>query len=314
MYKKYLRNISMIFLCAFATFVYFKNDDVKTVKKKANMQTVIFKDQDETLIPVSVDIGVKDNKENNIRGIIETMKSKDFTQLGLYPIFNKKLELNALIMESNQLTFDFTNNFKVSNNQQALDICEALSYLFCKDGISKINMKIDGKAVSSFENTTIPLSCITPNLGINNFETSTFDLYQTSSVLVYNEKEIAGKTYYIPKIGRASCRDALPISTTRIQNTNQTIDQKVSLLLDHFENNTKVETTKKSQLNDGLLSIYLSSRILDNSENISPTLYSRLEKSFLSLPDVSSVHIYINNELIQEDQNVSTSIDNIVQI
>lgn len=301
MYKKYLRNISMIFLCAFATFVYFKNDDVKTVKKKANMQTVIFKDQDETLIPVSVDIGVKDNKENNIRGIIETMKSKDFTQLGLYPIFNKKLELNALIMESNQLTFDFTNNFKVSNNQQALDICEALSYLFCKDGISKINMKIDGKAVSSFENTTIPLSCITPNLGINNFETSTFDLYQTSSVLVYNEKEIAGKTYYIP-------------TTTRIQNTNQTIDQKVSLLLDHFENNTKVETTKKSQLNDGLLSIYLSSRILDNSENIFPTLYSRLEKSFLSLPDVSSVHIYINNELIQEDQNVSTSIDNIVQI
>lgn len=301
MYKKYLRNISMIFLCAFATFVYFKNDDVKTVKKKANMQTVIFKDQDETLIPVSVDIGVKDNKENNIRGIIETMKSKDFTQLGLYPIFNKKLELNALIMESNQLTFDFTNNFKVSNNQQALDICEALSYLFCKDGISKINMKIDGKAVSSFENTTIPLSCITPNLGINNFETSTFDLYQTSSVLVYNEKEIAGKTYYIP-------------TTTRIQNTNQTIDQKVSLLLDHFENNTKVETTKKSQLNDGLLSIYLSSRILDNSENISPTLYSRLEKSFLSLPDISSVHIYINNELIQEDQNVSTSIDNIVQI
>ena len=301
MYKKYLRNISMIFLCAFATFVYFKNDDVKTVKKKANMQTVLFKDQDETLIPVSVDIGVKDNKENNIRGIIETMKSKDFTQLGLYPIFNKKLELNALIMESNQLTFDFTNNFKVSNNQQALDICEALSYLFCKDGISKINMKIDGKAVSSFENTTIPLSCITPNLGINNFETSTFDLYQTSSVLVYNEKEIAGKTYYIP-------------TTTRIQNTNQTIDQKVSLLLDHFENNTKVETTKKSQLNDGLLSIYLSSRILDNSENISPTLYSRLEKSFLSLPDVSSVHIYINNELIQEDQNVSTSIDNIVQI
>lgn len=301
MYKKYLRNISMIFLCAFATFVYFKNDDVKTVKKKANMQTVIFKDQDETLIPVSVDIGVKDNKENNIRGIIETMKSKDFTQLGLYPIFNKKLELNALIMESNQLTFDFTNNFKVSNNQQALDICEALSYLFCKDGISEINMKIDGKAVSSFENTTIPLSCITPNLGINNFETSTFDLYQTSSVLVYNEKEIAGKTYYIP-------------TTTRIQNTNQTIDQKVSLLLDHFENNTKVETTKKSQLNDGLLSIYLSSRILDNSENISPTLYSRLEKSFLSLPDVSSVHIYINNELIQEDQNVSTSIDNIVQI
>lgn len=301
MYKKYLRNISMIFLCAFATFVYFKNDDVKTTKSKTNIQTVIFKDSDETLIPVSVNIGVKDNKENNIRGIIETMKSTDFKQLGLYPIFDKKLELNALIMESDQLTFDFTNNFKVSNNQQALDICEALSYLFCKDGISKINMKLDGKAVSSFKNTTIPLNCMTSNLGINNFETSTFDLYQTSSVLVYNEKEIAGKTYYIP-------------TTTRIQNTNQTIDQKVSLLLNHFENNVKIETTKKSQLNDGLLSIYLSSHILDNSETISPILYSRLEKSFLSLPDVSNVHIYINDELIEENQSVSSSIDNVVQI
>ena len=28
MFKKYLRNISMFFLCIFATFVYFKNDDV----------------------------------------------------------------------------------------------------------------------------------------------------------------------------------------------------------------------------------------------------------------------------------------------
>ena len=46
MYKKYLRNISMIFLCAFATFVYFKNDDVKTVKYKDNMLKVIFKDLD----------------------------------------------------------------------------------------------------------------------------------------------------------------------------------------------------------------------------------------------------------------------------
>ena len=198
MFKKYLRNISMFFLCIFATFVYFKNDDVKKEAKATNIQTVIFKDQDETLIPVSVDIGVKDEIENNYRGIIETMKSTDYKEIGLYPLFNKKLELNALIIEPDQLTFDFTNHFPIKNDQQALDICEALSYLFCKNGITKINMKINGKAVSNFKNTTIPLSCMTAKLGINNFETSSFDLYQTSSVLVYNEKKISGKTYYIP--------------------------------------------------------------------------------------------------------------------
>ena len=76
MYKKYLRNISMIFLCAFATFVYFKNDDVKTVKKKANMQTVIFKDQDETLIPVSVDIGVKEIRKIIFEGLLKQRNQK----------------------------------------------------------------------------------------------------------------------------------------------------------------------------------------------------------------------------------------------
>ena len=106
MFKKYLRNISMFFLCIFATFVYFKNDDVKKETKQTNLQTVIFKDQDETLIPVSVDIGVKDEAENNYRGIIETMKSTDYKEIGLYPLFNKKLELNALIIEPDQLTFD----------------------------------------------------------------------------------------------------------------------------------------------------------------------------------------------------------------
>ena len=199
------------------------------------------------------------------------------------------------------MTFDFTNHFSIKNDQQALDICEALSYLFCKDGINKINMKINGKTVSNFKNTTIPLSCMTSNLGINNFETSSFNLYQTSSVLVYNEKEIVGKTYYVP-------------TSTRIQSNNQSIDQKVSLLLDHFENSTKIETTKKAQLNDGLLSIYLSSQILENDESINPVLYQRLEKSFLSIPDVSSVHIFIDNELMEEDKNVSSSIDNIIQI
>lgn len=301
MFKKYLRNISMFFLCIFATFVYFKNDDVKKETKQTNLQTVIFKDQDETLIPVSIDIGVKDEAENNYRGIIEMMKSTDYKEIGLYPLFNKKLELNALIIEPDQLTFDFTNHFSIKNDQQALDICEALSYLFCKDGITKINMKINGKTVSNFKNTTIPLSCMTSNLGINNFETSSFDLYQTSSVLVYNEKEIVGKTYYVP-------------TSTRIQSNNQSIDQKVSLLLDHFENSTKIETTKKVQLNDGLLSVYLSSQILENDESINPVLYQRLEKSFLSIPDVSSVHIFIDNELMEEDKNVSSSIDNIIQI
>lgn len=304
MYKKYLRYVTLLSLCALFIFSYFtKKDEEKTTQaiKKTNMQTVIFKDDSDTLIPVTVDIANEDSQENNIRGIIEMMKSNDYETLGLYPLFNQDLELNTLIIEKDQLTFDFTDHLQVSNNQEALDICEALSYLFCKDNIQKINIQIAGKEVSTLDNSTIPLSCMTHQLGINNFETSSSELYQTSSVMIYNEKEIKGQTYYVPV-------------TTRIQNTDNSLDAEVSLLLDHFDNSQKLTTTKSCQLNDGVLSIYLSSQILDDSESLSPILYQRLKKSLLSLPDVDDIRIYIDQQLQEDDQQVTSLINNKIQI
>lgn len=304
MYKKYLRYVTLLSLCALFIFSYFtKKDEEKTTQaiKKTNMQTVIFKDDSDTLIPVTVDIANEDSQENNIRGIIEMMKSNDYKTLGLYPLFNQNLELNTLIIEKDQLTFDFTDHLQVSNNQEALDICEALSYLFCKDNIQKINIQIAGKEVSTLDNSTIPLSCMTHQLGINNFETSSSELYQTSSVMIYNEKEIKGQTYYVPV-------------TTRIQNTDNSLDAEVSLLLDHFDNSQKLTTTKSCQLNDGVLSIYLSSQILDDSESLSPILYQRLKKSLLSLPDVDDIRIYIDQQLQEDDQQVTSLINNKIQI
>lgn len=304
MYKKYLRYITLFSLCLLFVFSYFtkkEKTDTTQSTRKTNMQTVIFKDETDTLIPVSVDIANEDSQENNIRGIIEMMKSSDYETLGLYPIFQENLELNTLIIEKDQLTFDFTDDLKVNNNQEALDICEAFSYLFCKDDIKKVNIQIAGKKVSSLENSTIPLSCINNQLGINNFETSTSALYQTSSVMIYNEKDIKGQTYYVPV-------------TTRIENTESSLDSKVSLLLDYFDNSQKIETTNTCQFDNGTLSVYLSSNILDDSETLSPILYQRIEKSLLSLPNVSDVKIYIDQQLLENEKQVSSVIDNKIQI
>ena len=304
MNNKYLRYITLASL-GFVVFLgYFfsgKEEKPQSAKSPENMQTVIFKDESDTLIPVSVDIGNENNPEKNYRGIIEMMKSSDYTAMGLYPLFDPQLEINTLIMEQNQLTFDFTDDLHVKNDQEALDICEALSYLFCVDGIEKVNIQINGQQVSTLENSTIPLSCITSQLGINNFETSTSDLYKTSSVIVYNEKNIDGQTYYIPV-------------TTRIDDLESSLDSKVSLLLDHLDNPVKIKTEQECILQDGILSVFLSSDILNDSESISPVLYQRLEKSLMSLPDVSQVDIYIDQELIDKNQEVSSIIDNKIQI
>ena len=68
------------------------------------------------------------------------------------------------------------------------------------------------------------------------------------------------------------------------------------------------------QINDGVLSIYLSSQILDDSESLSPILYQRLKKSLLSLPDVDDIRIYIDQQLQEDDQQVTSLINNKIQI
>lgn len=304
MYNKYLRYATLASLCFVIFLGYFLSDSQEepvVTDDSENIQTVIFKDETDTLIPVSVDIGNENEPEKNYRGIIEMMKSSDYTAMGLYPLLDPQLEINTLIMEQNQLTFDFNDYLHVKNNQEALDICEAFSYLFCNDGIEKVNIQIEGQQVSSLDNSTIPLSCITQQLGINNFETSTSKLYKTSSVVVYNEKNIDGQTYYVPV-------------TTRIDDTENSLDTKVSLLLDHFDNPVKIKTAQECTLADGILSVYLSSQILNDSESISPILYQRLEKSLLSIPDVSQVEIYIDDQLIEKNQEVTSIIDNKIQI
>lgn len=304
MYNKYLRYGTLAALCFVIFLGYFfsdKKEETVSSADSTNMQTVIFKDESDTLIPVSVDIGNENEPEKNYRGIIEMMKSSDYTAMGLYPLLDPELEINTLIMEQNQLTFDFTDHLQVKDNQEALDICEAFSYLFCQNGIEKVNIQIEGQAVSTLENSTIPLSCITNQLGINNFETSTSNLYKTSSVVIYNEKNIEGQTYYVPV-------------TTRIDDLHSSLDNKVSLLLDNFENPVKIKTNQECTLEDGILSVYLSSQVLNDSEAISPVLYQRLEKSLLSLPDVSQVEIYIDQQLIDKNQEVSSIIDNKIQL
>ena len=41
-------------------------------------------------------------------------------------------------------------------------------------------------------------SCITNQLGINNFEASTNYIYKTTPVVVYNTETINNKEYYVP--------------------------------------------------------------------------------------------------------------------
>lgn len=295
---------ALITMSLVAGLVYLKNDDSKketSLKHSTNYQTVVFKDDDNLLVPIEVDLRQELEPDGQYRNILEIMKSKDFEYLGLHPILDSNLQVNAIAINDKSLTFDFSDNLYVKNNQEALDIFEALAYVFCVDGVEKINLKIDGNDVDQLENSTIPTSCITDRLGINNFETTTNYLYKTTPIVVYNTKTINNREYYVPV-------------TKRIETEDNDIDTKVSLMLKEIESKQPLTLVEQCTLKDGQLNIYLASNILNDNELIDNNLYHQIVKSASHLDNVDEVSIYIDNQEIEPVEDVNGKVDNRVKL
>ena len=283
-----------IFVCLCLGFgiIYFKQDDKKEKKEvvNTNYQTVVFRDDDNMLVPIEIDLKQDLEDDSKYRNLIEVMKSKDYEYLGLHPILDANLQVNAIAINDKSLTFDFSDHLYVENNQEALDIFEMLSYVFCVGDIEKINLKIDGNDVNTLKNSTIPASCITNRLGINNFESTSNYLYKTVPVVVYNTKTINNQEYYVP-------------ITKRIETQDNDIDTKVSLML-----------IQQCSLNEGHLNIYLASNILNDNESIDNNLYNQIVKSASHLENVKKVSLYIDGQEITPVEDVNGKVDNRIKI
>lgn len=302
--KKKLLIIFAIGICAVASFVYLKNNNEKektTNTNDPNYQTVVFKDKQDTLVPITVDFAREMEDDTKYRNMIEVMKSTDYEYLGLYPILDSNLQVNAISLNENSLTFDLSDHLYVNNNQEALDILEMFSYVFCVDGVEKVNLKINGNDISEIPNSTIPTSCITDNLGINNFESSTNYIYKTTPVVVYNTKKINNKEYYVP-------------ITKRVETNATDIDTKVALMLEEIEYDKPLSLVDSCSLQEGVLTIHLAPNILNDNESIDNTLYNRIVKSANHLYNVESVSIFIDDQEILPVEDINGEVDNRIKI
>lgn len=302
--KKKLLIIFAIGICAVASFVYLKNNNEKEKTANTNdpnYQTVVFKDKQDTLVPITVDFAREMEDDTKYRNMIEVMKSTDYEYLGLYPILDSNLQVNAISLNENSLTFDLSDHLYVNNNQEALDILEMFSYVFCVDGVEKVNLKINGNDISEIPNSTIPTSCITDNLGINNFESSTNYIYKTTPVVVYNTKKINNKEYYVP-------------ITKRVETNATDIDTKVALMLEEIEYDKPLSLVDSCSLQEGVLTIHLAPNILNDNESIDNTLYNRIVKSANHLDNVESVSIFIDDQEISPVEDVNGEVDNRIKI
>ena len=304
--KRKLRNGIIICACLMVCFFCIKQDNNRNEKKNtatmtANYQTVVFRDDKNTLVPIEVDFGAEVEDDTKYRNMIEVMKSNDYEYLGLHPILDSNLQVNAMAINDKSLTFDLSDNLYVNSNQEALDIFEMFSYVFCNGDIEKVNLKIDGNDVSTLKNSTILAGCITNRLGINNFESTTNYLYKTVPVVVYNTKIINNQEYYVP-------------ITKRVETQDNDIDTKVSIMLKEIEFEQPLTLVQQCSLNEGNLNIYLASNILNDNESIDNNLYNQIVKSASHLENVKNVSLYIDGQKIMPVEDVNGKVDNRIKI
>lgn len=280
--------VSLLILClAFVSYVYLNHDN--TVEEESvYLKTVVFKDKDDELIPITINFHNEVELEQEIRNRIDLMKSDELTRYGLYPVLSKDLEVLSVSLNDKVLTLN-VNDQIVANNDD-MDILEALTFTLTNyEDVERLKLQINGQDISYLPNSQIPISCLTKELGLNNFVETSSILHETVPVMVYNEKVIQQYSYYIP--------------TTLRLNENDTIEDQVKTILSQIQG--KIQVVDVS-LKDGILNVELGSNILLDNEKIDQTLEDLIVLSLSSLKDVKDVKIKINNEDVRTKESSIT--------
>lgn len=247
--------ISVLIIClTFVSYIYLRKDTKREESQDVYLKTVVFKDSDNELIPISINFHSQVELEEEVRNCIDFMKSEELIAYGYIPVLSKDLEVESIQVKNKILTINF--NDQLYSNQDALDIIEALTFTMTDNqDIQQLKLQIQGKDVSYLPNSTIPLSSLTHDLGLNNFEDASTLLHQTIPVMVYNQKIINQYSYYVP-------------TTIRIDE-NESLKSQVQTILSYVQSKIHLIDAK---LDNGLLTIDIDSNVLLDNEKIDQSL------------------------------------------
>lgn len=255
------------------------------------LKTVVYKDKDNMLIPVSINFYNEMDIEEEVLNRIDMMKSEDLSSQGLYPLLSSDLEVNHVDLNDSILTIDF--NDQLYANGDALDIIEALSFTLCDyEEVDSIHLQINGEDITNIPNSDISVSYIHSSIGLNNFDDTDTLLHHTYPVMVYHIKNIENQNYYVP-------------ITTRI-NENDSIYNQICTIMNLINPNIQC---LDATLNDGILRITLDSSVLLEDGTIDKELFDQLTFTFSSMDMVDELNVVVDDEILVNESVSSLQIN-----
>ena len=319
MKSRTIKSIMTLGVCMFALFIYLRyNKDSKVEKNVVSIvdetttyRQVVYKDSDNTLVPVMYKVSESTSISEDIFKVFTLMKNPKVT--GLYSIIPTDLTLESCSIENGVLNLNFSSAIADITTYEELRFLEGIAYTFMQyEEVSGVTLSNNSIQLNSLPTGNIIFNePLDESLGINNFETSSKDLYKTTNVTIYYTKNIDGEEYYVPVSKRVSIDEGINGKLNEIIG-----EVSVSSNVDKASTLNNIEILDGTYLEDGILVLNLNSEALLDELTVNPEVYDLLILSLKSIEniDVVKIQVYGVDVNINQSMDVSSIVYNVVKI
>ena len=178
-----------------------KQSFVVDIEKDQTYRRVYMLDNDNYLVPLTFSFDSKELLADDIRYVISMLRDESpLTSKGYSTLLNENVKIQGIDLENNILNVDFSKEFKDHDVSKEEQIIESLTWTLMQyDEVNGITISVDGVKLETLPQSNIVLpDILDKTIGINKYYDTTGNIYNTTSITVFYEKENFGETVYVP--------------------------------------------------------------------------------------------------------------------
>lgn len=274
---------------------------VVNIEKEQTYRKVYMLDNDNYLVPLTFAFDSKELLADDIRYVISMLRDDSpLTTKGYQTVLNNNVKIQGIELENNILNIDFSKEFNDHEASKEEKLIESLTWTLTQyDEVSGLTISVDGVKLETLPQSGIAIpDVLDKTIGINKYHDTTGNIYNTTSVTVFYEKENFGETVYVPVTRRiieennekmsvynAMVKDIAVISGLKqIKEWNLIDNDKI---IDFDENDLTVSLLTEALIEEGI---------------VSSEIYELLVMTYV---DLNNIEVNINIEV--EDEQVSVN-------
>lgn len=281
LHKIYLTSLIVFILFIISSFTINNPNNIKEEYQTKSSSIYLLDDNNYLL---KVDVLVKDNINDNIPIIIDSLKENNNNYNGLRGLIPSNAIINEYKIDNKILNLDFNENLFNINDSLKEKLIESIVYSFISfDEIDGVNISINNKLIND--------KVLNKDYGINKeYEISKLNNIERIVLYYYEEKD--NNKYYVP-------------ITKYINST----DDKIKIIIDNLKTNYLIKTNLMSYLNDkinilkyektnDIVTISFANIIDFNDNSIEEEVIYTLSNSIIDSNVATKVIFMQNDEII----------------